>query len=188
MGHTPGEMIARLGQILAWGSLALSVGLLGAAVYLSTIVPASVPQSRRPGPACFPFRLLAVAFSTLGAFLASRRERNRVAWLACAIELGISLSGFGLYYTLVAEYSRPGQFPAVKLAFLAGDLGWTFALGLVLTFLPLLFPDGRLISPRWRPVLCLGRVRSALAVLGGWIADLDPGLKSPGDVLQAISG
>ena len=43
MGHTPGEMIARLGQILAWGSLALSVGLLGAAVYLSTIMPASVP-------------------------------------------------------------------------------------------------------------------------------------------------
>src|SRR5438552_7048960 len=188
MGHTPGEMIARLGQILAWGSLAISVGLLGAAVYLSTIVPASVPQSRRPGPDNFTFMLLAVAFSTLGAFLASRRERNRVAWLACAIGLGISLSGFGLYYTLVAEYSRPGQFPAVKLAFLAGDLGWTFALGVMLTFLPLLFPDGRLISARWRPVLWLGGVGIALAVLGSWMADLDPGLKSQGDVLQAISG
>ncbi|TMF42054.1 MAG: hypothetical protein E6I24_12480, partial [Chloroflexi bacterium] len=188
MGHTPGEMIARLGQILAWGSLALSVGLLGAAIYLSTIMPASVPQSRRPGPDNFTFMLLAVAFSTLGAFLASRRERNRVAWLACAIGLGISLSGFGLYYTLVAEYSRPGQFPAVKLAFLAGDLGWTFALGVMLTFLPLLFPDGRLISARWRPVLWLGGVGIALAVLGSWMADLDPGLKSQGDVLQAISG
>src|SRR5438094_4153885 len=188
MGHTPGEVIARLGQILAWGSLAISVGLLGAAVYLSTIMPASVPQSRRPGPDNFTFMLLAVAFSTLGAFLASRRERNRVAWLACAIGLGISLSGFGLYYTLVAEYSRPGQFPAVKLAFLAGDLGWTFALGVMLTYLPLLFPDGRLISARWRPVLWLGGVGIALAVLGSWMADLDPGLKSQGDVLQAISG
>src|SRR2546423_9755624 len=188
MGHTPGEMIARLGQILAWGSLAISVGLLGAAVYLSSIMPASVPQSRRPGPDNFTFMLLAVAFSTLGAFLASRRERNRVAWLACAIGLGISLSGFGLYYTLVAEYSRAGQFPAVKLAFLAGDLGWTFALGVMLTFLPLLFPDGRLISARWRPVLWLGGVGIALAVLGSWMADLDPGLKSQGDVLQAISG
>src|SRR2546430_12917104 len=58
----------------------------------------------------------------------------------------------------------------------------------MLTFLPLLFPDGRLISARWRPVLWLGGVGIALAVLGSWMADLDPGLKSQGDVLQAISG
>src|SRR5205809_507758 len=188
MGSTAGGMSARLGQILAWGSLALSVGLLAGAMYLSSIMPATVPVSRRPASDNFTFMLLAVAFSTLGAFLASRRERNRVAWLACAIGLGISLSGFGLYYTLVAEYSRPGQFPALKLAFLAGDLGWTFALGVMLTYLPLLFPDGRLISARWRPVLWLGGVGIALAVLGSWMADLDPGLKSQGDVLQAISG
>src|SRR3989440_1268820 len=58
----------------------------------------------------------------------------------------------------------------------------------MLTFLPLLFPDGRLISGRWRPVLWLGGVGIALAVLGSWMADLDPVLKSQGDVLQAISG
>src|SRR5438105_9576484 len=188
MGHTPGEMIARLGQILAWGSLALSVGLLGAAVYLSTIMPASVPQSRRPGPDNFTFMLLAVAFSTLGAFLASRRERNRVAWLACAIGLGISLSGFGLYYTLVAEYSRPGQFPASKLAVVGGDLGWTLALWVMLTFLPLLFPDGRLISARWKPVIWVSASGIALAVVGSWLSDLEPGLKTAGDVLQNASG
>src|SRR2546430_16703648 len=98
MGHTPGEMIARLGQILAWGSLALSVGLLGAAVYLSTIVPASVPQSRRPGPDNFTFMLLAVAFSTLRAFLASRPERDRGAGLACVSGVGVSLSDVCPHY------------------------------------------------------------------------------------------
>ena len=98
MGSTPGGMSARLGQTLAWGSLALSVGLLAAALYLSSIMPATVPASRRPASENFTFMLLAIAFSTLGAFLALRRETNRVAWMACAIGLGISLSGFGLYY------------------------------------------------------------------------------------------
>ena len=188
MGSNAGGMSARLGQILAWGSLALSVGLLAVAIYLSSIMPATVPMSRRPASDNFSFMLLAVAFSTLGAFLALRRETNRVAWMACAIGLGISLSGFGLYYTLVAEYSPPGQFPASKLAFLAGDFGWSLALGVMLTFLPLLFPDGRLISARWKPVLWLAGFELALAAVGSWMSDLDPGLKSVGDVLQKISG
>ncbi|TMF55609.1 MAG: GAF domain-containing sensor histidine kinase [Chloroflexi bacterium] len=188
MGSTPGGMSARLGQTLAWGSLALSVGLLAAALYLSSIMPATVPASRRPASENFTFMLLAIAFSTLGAFLALRRETNRVAWMACAIGLGISLSGFGLYYQLVAEYSRPGQFPAATLAFLAGDLGWSLALGVMLTFLPLLFPDGRLISARWKPVLWLSGSGIALAVVGSWLSDLEPGLKTAGDVLQNASG
>ena len=188
MGSNAGGMSARLGQILAWGSLALSVGLLAVAIYLSSIMPATVPMSRRPASDNFSFMLLAVAFSTLGAFLALRRETNRVAWMACAIGLGISLSGFGLYYTLVAEYSPPGQFPASKLAFLVGDFGWSLALGVMLTFLPLLFPDGRLISTRWKPVLWLAGFELALAAVGSWMSDLDPGLKSVGDVLQKISG
>ena len=188
MGFMAGGVSARLGRILAWGSLALSVGLLAAAMYLSSIMPVAVPVSRRPASENFTFMLLAIAFSTLGAFLALRRDTNRVAWMACAIGLGISLSGFGLYYTLVAEYSRPGQFPASKLAFLVGDFGWSLALGVMLTFLPLLFPDGRLISARWKPVLWLAGFELALAAVGSWMSDLDPGLKSVGDVLQKISG
>ena len=79
MCSNAGGMSARLGQILAWGSLALSVGLLAVAIYLSSIMPATVPMSRRPASDNFTFMLLAVAFSTLGAFLALRRETNRVA-------------------------------------------------------------------------------------------------------------
>ena len=33
---------------------------------------------------------------------------------------------------------------------------WAPGLGLILVFLPLLFPDGRLPSRRWRPVAWLG--------------------------------
>ena len=39
------------------------------------------------------------------------------------------------------------------------------ALGLLLTFLPLLFPDGRPPSPRWRPVGWLGAGAIALSVV-----------------------
>src|SRR5207244_4599270 len=188
MGFMAGGVSARLGRILAWGSLALSFVLLAAAMYRSSIMPVAVPMSLRPASVNFTFMVLAVAFSTLGAFLALRRDTNRVAWMACAIGLGISLSGFGLYYTLVAEYSRPGQFPASKLAVLAGDLGWTLALWVMLTFLPLLLPDGRLMSARWKPVIWVSASGIALAVVGSWLSDLEPGLKTAGDVLQNASG
>ncbi|CAN5711798.1 hypothetical protein BH18ACT11_BH18ACT11_18210 [soil metagenome] len=92
------------------------------------------------------------AFPVVGALIASRRPRNPIGWICLAdgllwmlITLAEGYSGLGL--------ARPGSvpFPVTIDALLYAWL-WVPAVGLLGTFLLLLFPDGRLPSRRWRPL------------------------------------
>src|SRR5438093_4795930 len=187
MGFIAGGVSARLGRILAWGSLVLSVGLFLAATLLALNLPAAVPADKRQTSDGLIFSVVALAFSTLGTYLASRRERNRVAWLACVIGLGLNLAGFGAVYPLTAEYSRPGEYPAGMAAVVLGDFGWLVGIGVMLVILPLLFPDGRLLSSRWRPLLWLAAATIGLLFIGTDLGGLSPGLKGLASVLLGIA-
>ena len=90
-----------------------------------------------------------VGYAVVGALVASRHPGNAVGWLLLAIALAIALGD--LAETYIHTRSNPGY---VAVAWVSG---WLFNVWLMLIvgFLPLLFPDGRLISRRWRPVLWL---------------------------------
>jgi signal transduction histidine kinase len=180
-------MRMRLGPLLGWGSLVLSVALVVATLYLLATLPAAVPATRRPSNAGIPFFLVALGFSAVGAFLASRRDGNRIAWMACGIGLGINVAGFGLAYPLLAWYSRSGRYPGGTVASIAGDIGWLTAVGLMLTFLLLAFPDGRLLSARWRPVAWLAGLDMGLVIIGTELSRPDVGFKSVGTVLLSVA-
>ena len=99
---------------------------------------------------------LAVAFSVVGALLASHRPANPIGWVFSAAALFQGLSICGYEYATYALLTQPGALPfGTEVAWLSQ---WICApgLGLILVFLPLLFPDGRLPSRRWRPVAWLG--------------------------------
>src|SRR2546430_8275933 len=146
MGSTAGGVTGRPGRILAWGSLVISAGLTVAAAVLALTLPASIPPAERPANADFTFSLLALAFAVLGAYLASRREGNRVAWMACAIGLGISLAGFAALYGLVAQYDPAGRYPFRKLILTAGNVGRGVGLGTNESLRSLLCPDRLLLT------------------------------------------
>ena len=98
--------------------------------------------------------------------MAARQPRNAVGWILMAIAYSFTLQLFGEAY--VETVSRPG-YPAVAWA-----AGWLFNvwLLLVVSFLPLVFPDGHLLSRRWVPAWWVG----VLAMLSGIIvAALSPG-------------
>lgn len=103
--------------------------------------------------------------SAVGALVASRRPENRVGWLACLFALPISLLLFADEYARYALVTRPGSLPLGLLMhwiaqwpfFVAGALG---------VFVLLLFPDGRLPSPRWRFVTWATVAAAALGVFG----------------------
>ena len=92
-----------------------------------------------------------ITYALIGALIAARHPRNPIGWLFCAE--GIL---FGL--TLVSgDYAGAGQpAEATGTAFIVAQWLilwiWIPTTLLPLTFLLLLFPDGRLPSPRWRPV------------------------------------
>jgi hypothetical protein len=98
---------------------------------------------------------LALSFPTVGAVIAARQPDNAIGWLFIAAGLSGAAVLFASEYALYALFTEPGALPAGRaMAWISNWIG-TVAFGLVFAFLLLLFPDGRLLSTRWRPVAWL---------------------------------
>ena len=89
-------------------------------------------------------------YTGTGRMITARVPGNAIGWLLGLI--GLLLAGEMLteQYAVYGLVTAPGSLPAVKVT------GWFSAIltvlaVFVLLFLLLLFPDGRLPSPRWRP-------------------------------------
>jgi hypothetical protein len=118
-----------------------------------------------------------IAFALVGAVVAARRPHHRLGWIFCTIGLSQGLVTFADQYAVYALWTAPGSVSGGPFMAWLTTWVWAGAAPVVLTFLPLLFPDGRLPSPRWRPVAWLSAVPSAL--LCGPIAILYWSLRGP---------
>jgi hypothetical protein len=134
---------------------------------------------------------LTIAFASVGVLVATRRPEHPLGWLFCVVGVCQGLITFTDVYAVYALWTAPGSVPAGP--FMAWLTTWVWAGGfpVLLTYLPLLFPDGRLPSARWRPVAWLSAVPPAL--LCGPIAILywplrGPDLVRPGDWSQPTPG
>lgn len=84
-----------------------------------------------------------------GALLVRRVPSNPVGWVLLVAGSVSALAGFGGEYALVSGLAHGAHWPATALAlWVSGRFGSVSDLGFPL--LLLLFPDGRLPSPRWR--------------------------------------
>src|ERR687895_334475 len=112
---------------------------------------------------------LTVAFSVVGAMIASHRPENPIGWIFCAAALfqGLSISGYE--YATYALLTEPGSIPLGAEASWLAQWIWAPGLALILVFLPLLFPNGHPPSRRWRWVAWLGGLSIGLAVVSSTI-------------------
>jgi hypothetical protein len=96
-----------------------------------------------------------LAFAVVGGLVASRQPRNSVGWLLLAVALCMTVRLVGESYARYALITAPGSLPG---GLYGGWVQWSWAgvVAILAIFLPLYFPTGRLLSPRWRPVLWLG--------------------------------
>jgi hypothetical protein len=106
-----------------------------------------------------------LAFAVVGALVAARQPRNPVGWQLLAVGVFLTANLAGESYARYALITAPGALPG---GLYGAWLGWTYApiVATLVIFLPLYFPTGRLLSPRWRPVLWLGIGFLVLAVAG----------------------
>jgi hypothetical protein len=157
---------------LAWSIWAATLALLAGALVLAAANQGT--QGTRPRLAdrlglAFAF----LCFATVGAFIASRRHASAVGWICCAIGLTISLAVAPIEYGHYALV-HPGSLPAAVTLAWPAMWAWYPALGLMATFLLLLFPTGQLPSRRWRPVAWAAGATITSMTLVAAVAPLPP--------------
>jgi hypothetical protein len=162
-------MSARAAARLAWSMCLLALALTGLSFLLLIL------NLSHPNVSIYRYwaegTLLAVAYSIVGVLVASRRPGNPVGWVLCAIGLSWGAAHFSSEYAAYALLAAPGSPPAAEAAAWIYSWLWVPGLGLIV-FLALLFPNGQLPSPRWRPFAWL----SVLLMAAGTImAAFSPG-------------
>ncbi len=112
------------------------------------------------------FALICITFAGLGALLASRRPGNPIGWILCLSPVALAFTGVvgGLYrHTIFVD---PGSLPRPEILFWAANWAWVLGFVPLITFLLLLFPDGRPPSSRWRKIGWLTVLAMGMLIVG----------------------
>jgi signal transduction histidine kinase len=156
----------RTASRVAWTVLAVALGLALVAQWFS-IMDRPVARAVENGI----FVGIFMAMGLVGALVIGRQPRNLVGWILLATGAAAGVAFFAAEYANHGTFADPGSLPGLAWAWWVGDFLWVFLLGLPTTFLLLLFPDGRVPTPGWRPVLWVTTGFVAFALL---VFALDP--------------
>ena len=160
---------------LAWSVCGLTLALIVCAFVLFFLNHFGIRE--------LPYFLVAEATAALvGGLISSRRPRNPVGWIVAGHAFCFSFGEFSRQYAIYGLQTDPGTLP-FALA-MASPVYWIWFPGIILmfSFLPLYFPDGRLVSPRWRPVFWLAVLAGLLQTGTALIRPTDtetPGIPNP---------
>jgi hypothetical protein len=146
---------------LAWSLAGVCVALVLSSLALLLVVSHAGDVSQY----YYEDAAVAVAFALLGAVVAAHRPANPIGWLFLAIGLSGALGVVSNEYVTYTLATAPGALPGGSVAAWLSLWTWWPAYGLVPLVL-LVFPDGRLPSPRWRWAAWLAGAGVALLTLG----------------------
>jgi hypothetical protein len=184
-------MSRRAASYLAWSLCALCVALAVANLILALLNGRTLGEIFIAGS--ITFATLIGSYSVIGALIASHRPENLIGWIFLAVGFCYGLLFAGDEYAIYALLTNPGALPLGAEASWLGQWIWAPGLGLILVYLPLLFPDGHPPSPRWRPVAWLGGLSIGLAVVSSMILlwpergpALVTGDENPSHVVQVL--
>jgi signal transduction histidine kinase len=141
-----------------WPWAVLALGFLAGSVGLAFVI---LKQEAAVGDA---MNFLAfMGMGVVGALILSRAPRNVIGGLLLLVSTTVALA-FGTTEAASYAYRAGERSTAVWLAW-PGNTLWTVGIFPLLVLLPLLFPDGRLLSGRWRIVAWVGLGMAGLALV-----------------------
>ena len=128
----------------AWLLLALIVGLVLAGLALHLRIDRGDVRDSLG-------LIYVLACAAMGMLIVARRPANNIGWLLLGSALcqasGYSAAQYGLYGLLI----QPGSLPFPQIVAWWTSISIPLGAGLTVMVLPLIFPNGQLVSPAWRP-------------------------------------
>jgi signal transduction histidine kinase len=153
-------------------------------VLASALVLLALNAGRVGGGNVGAYAFLAVgvlAYAGTGGLIASRLPGNAIGWLLSLAGLSLAVSMLTEQYAVYGLATAPGSLPGARLVGYFSAVTASLAVA-SLFFVVLLFPDGRLPSRRWRPVLW-----ALCVVVAGWAAHgLQAGTTVTGGITNAL--
>jgi hypothetical protein len=156
-------MLARVAALMV---LVLYVAGIAANVWLDRLIAPSGDSPVEDAIVVVGFGM----FAAVGALLVARRPGNPIGWILSAaslVTLAAALETYAAY--AMTTRGRPDWLATVGVW--TNSWYWYLFLGLVLVYLPLLFPDGRLPSRRWLPVAVVPGIALVVMVVFGALVD-----------------
>jgi hypothetical protein len=139
---------------VVWSMLAVFVAGYAPAALLSVANGSLQPDSA-------PLLLAFAAFMTVGVVIVAHRPGNAVGWIFSAVGLLSATGWLAMEYAHYAYLTRPGSLPGAALAAWYASWWWYPMLSLIVVFTLLVFPTGRVLSARWRPVVVVAAIATA---------------------------
>lgn len=158
---------------LGWWVFALIAAIYAVALVYGLFEPAALGDT--PFDAVV-FPLLTIASPLVGVLIANRQPRNPIGWILLGVGLAWATSFFLNDYVDYSLRAHPGSLPGGAVALVLSQSAWIPGIVPMGTFLLMLFPDGRLPSPRWRPLawasgLAMVVVALVIVLMPGRFAD-----------------
>jgi signal transduction histidine kinase len=155
----------RISRVVAWSVVP---------VYLAGVVTYAVLDRRlgSPGLDAVEGLVLWVGFgmsAAMGAVLIGKRPRNAVGWVLSGAALLLGLAPAGDNYAAWVMTTRGEPDALAVLGAWVQAWYWLLLLWLVFAVLPLIFPDGRLPSRRWRLPAGIGAAGTAGVIVSGML-------------------
>jgi hypothetical protein len=149
----------------AWTLMGLIVAEAAGAFALGSV--SGLPRTGElDGPIEIAFLFFVLSSGMVGALIVSRLRRHPVGWLLLFASLAFATGGLVVSYVEVAFIVRPGSWPVSPFLVWLGDWAFNIGSGISATFVLLLFPTGRLPSPRWRLVAWLAGIGLSSLLIG----------------------
>jgi hypothetical protein len=169
MGRDADARVRRWHPRIATPAVALAVGVVIVVMLVSTaLLNSATHQVRLSGLAQVGLYL---SFGLVGVVVAWHQPRNPMGWVLLGVTFFFVLDGVATSYAYLDYRLHDGQLP---LGWLGVLLAPSWAPAIVLAGLSLLlFPDGRVPSSRWRPMVWAYLALGALWLGGAFVISAD---------------